>query len=466
MRMNRNLYFIENFFLGLTIASGLFQSIVYLQLGSELLFMKSFIWWFLISNVVSLSGSTMILKYYRDKKYRIAFLTGTISVISTFSLFITTYIALTTRQFESFYIFNLFFNQITGIIYAIALIFSDTRKRIWLRTAGAVILFIGCFFLSIYTWSIASNDVQLKLLLEKLMQWATLISSLVPFLFIKNFLSEARTLMVEETTGEQKSAEIVSLLGMICVLLTLILGGSMATETMGKLSWKKHLSLKKKEWEKLLEVQTFIGAKGDTLNYQLVKPLDYDPQMKYPLVVCLPYGGGVEGAPPAQFLLEDSIRKKYPSFLFIPSCPSGSGWGGIPNYPTIDTLVFDALNTLQKHFGAIDAKRLYVTGVSRGGYGSWHFICTRPDLFAAAIPICGGEDVSLAKKIVNVSVWAFHGEEDRNVPVKMSRDMIEAIKQAGGNPRYTEFPDAGHDIWDRVKDTSGLLDWLFAQKRH
>ena len=66
---------------------------------------------------------------------------------------------------------------------------------------------------------------------------------------------------------------------------------------------------------------------------------------------------------------------------------------------------------------------------------------------------------------MNVSVWAFHGEEDKNVLVKLSRDMIEAIKQAGGNPRYTEFPGAGHDIWNRVKDTPGLLEWLFAQKR-
>jgi len=463
--MNRNLYFIENFFLGLTIASGLFQSIMYLLLGSQLLFMKSFMWWFLISNLVSLSGSAMILKYYRDKKYRYALSTGTISIISIFSHFIITYIVLTTRQLESLYIFSLFLSQITGIIYAIALIFSDTGKRVWLRAAGALVLFICCFSLSIYTWNITSSDAQLKLILEKIMQWAMLISSCVPFLFIKNFLSEARTLNEEETSGSKKSTELFSLFGIICALFTLFLGGSMATELMEKLAWEKHLSLKKREWAKLFEARTFIGVKGDTLHYQFMKPLDYDSKKKYPLVVCLPYGGGVEGAPPAQFLLQDSIRIKYPSFLFIPTCPSGSGWGGVPNYPTVDTLVFDALYKLQQQYGAIDAKRLYVTGVSRGGYGSWHFICTRPELFAAAIPICGGEDVSLAKEIVNVPVWAFHGEEDRNVPVKMSRDMIEAIKHAGGNPRYTEFPDAGHDIWDRVRDTSGLLVWLFAQKR-
>ena len=85
-------------------------------------------------------------------------------------------------------------------------------------------------------------------------------------------------------------------------------------------------------------------------------------------------------------------------------------------------------------------------------------------MFAAAIPVCGGGDPKLARNIVDVPVWAFHGEKDRSVPVKLTREMIDAIKNAGGHPRYTEFPDAGHNIWDEVKNTPGLLEWLFAQK--
>lgn len=146
-------------------------------------------------------------------------------------------------------------------------------------------------------------------------------------------------------------------------------------------------------------------------------------------------------------LLTDNYRKHYPAFLFAPYCRPGSGWGGVPPYPTVDTLVFDAILALEDEFRAIDKNRRHVTGVSRGGYGSWHFICTRPDLFAAAIPVCGGEDPKLAANAVDVSVWAFHGEKDRNVLVQQSRDMIAAIEKAGGHPRHTEFPDAGHDIW-------------------
>jgi predicted peptidase len=89
----------------------------------------------------------------------------------------------------------------------------------------------------------------------------------------------------------------------------------------------------------------------------------------------------------------------------------------------------------------------------------------RPEMFAAAVPVCGGGDPSLASKIAGVAVWAFHGEDDRNVPVSRSREMITAMKAAGGDPKYTEYPDAGHNIWDRVSTQSGLLDWLFAQKR-
>jgi len=87
-------------------------------------------------------------------------------------------------------------------------------------------------------------------------------------------------------------------------------------------------------------------------------------------------------------------------------------------------------------------------------------------MFAAAIPISGGGNPALAQNIVDIPVWAFHGRKDRNVPVSGSRDIIQAIKNAGGDPRYTEYPDERHDIWEKVTNTPGLLDWLFAQKRN
>ena len=86
-------------------------------------------------------------------------------------------------------------------------------------------------------------------------------------------------------------------------------------------------------------------------------------------------------------------------------------------------------------------------------------------MFAAGIPVCGGADPRLAPKVASIPVWAFHGEEDTAVPVRFSRDMISAMEAAGGDPKYTEFADAGHNIWEQVKATPGLLEWMFAQKK-
>ena len=160
----------------------------------------------------------------------------------------------------------------------------------------------------------------------------------------------------------------------------------------------------------------------------------------------------------------DYNRRKYPTFLFVPQSPKDSGFGRGPYSPSIDSLVFEAINELEKEF-SIDKNRRYVMGKSGGGYGTWNFISTHPEMFAAAIPICGGGDPKYAPYLTDVAIWAFHGEKDKLVPVKLSRDMIEAIKKAGGNPRYTEFSGKGHSIWGEVKATPGLFKWLFEQKR-
>ncbi|WP_163381538.1 dienelactone hydrolase family protein [Cyclobacterium sp. SYSU L10401] len=171
----------------------------------------------------------------------------------------------------------------------------------------------------------------------------------------------------------------------------------------------------------------------------------------------------MDGSWTAQLLAKSKNREKYPSFLFVPQCPPGSSWGVVPNLPVMDDLVFEAIKALETEF-PIDETRRYVMGESLGGYGSWHFISTQPKMFAAAIPICGGGDPTLANRIVEVPIWAFHGAKDRIVPVEGSRKMISAIKEAGGNPRYTEFANEGHIISESFQKTEGLLDWVFAQQ--
>ena len=109
-------------------------------------------------------------------------------------------------------------------------------------------------------------------------------------------------------------------------------------------------------------------------------------------------------------------------------------------------LVLDLIDTVASEY-RIDKDRIYLTGVSMGGYGTWDLVARRPELFAAAIPVCGGGDPAQAEKLAKLPIWAFHGDADPLVPVERPRDMIAAIKKAGGEPKYTEYKGVGHDAW-------------------
>ncbi|OEJ99408.1 hypothetical protein A8C32_05910 [Flavivirga aquatica] len=230
------------------------------------------------------------------------------------------------------------------------------------------------------------------------------------------------------------------------------------------------------EVAKLFEARVYVNAQNDTLNYRLLKPLNYDPKKTYPLVVCLSGTGGrgtdnikqISSCWPSQILTKSKNRKDYPCFVFVPQCPLNSSWGVSSSHrlntlTDIEFLVFDAIKSIEKEF-FIDPTRRYVTGQSMGGFGTWHYIQQYPKMFAAAIPICGGGNPKLAHKIVDVPVWAFHGEIDTAVSVNFSRDMIASIKRAGGAPLYTELKNVAHICWPLAYDTPNLLDWLFAQK--
>ena len=109
-----------------------------------------------------------------------------------------------------------------------------------------------------------------------------------------------------------------------------------------------------------------------------------------------------------------------------------------------ERLVIEILAAVKSEF-SIDSKRVYLSGQSNGGFGTWDMIAKRPDLFAAAIPLCGGGNTALAQALVAMPIWAFHGEKDDVIPVAETRSMIAAIKRLGGTPRYTEFKGADHD---------------------
>jgi predicted peptidase len=244
----------------------------------------------------------------------------------------------------------------------------------------------------------------------------------------------------------------------------------LAIQLLGDIHNHTHVSARETALAKPFKEGRYISSQGDTLLYRLLKPLHYNPSKRYPLVVGLPYTcwsdntRQVDTCPMAKWLATDENRQTYAAFVFVPRCPPYSGWGGVANTPSVASLAIEAIISLDRAY-SIDAQRRYVSGVSRGGYGSWNLIGMQPELFAAAIPVCGEGNPEQAPGMTSVSVWAFHGAKDMNVPVSGSRDMVNALKKAGGSPRYTEYPDAAHNIWEEVIKTPGLLNWLFAQKQ-
>lgn len=231
--------------------------------------------------------------------------------------------------------------------------------------------------------------------------------------------------------------------------------------------------------EKRFEPRTFEGQNGEKLLYRLLKPKDYDATRKYPLVIFM-HGAGERGDDNVKQLVHgmndfasDAIMEQYPCFVVAPQCPDEEKWVDTPwsaeshkmpekPAPAL-ALTIEAVAQLQKEF-SIDPTRLYVTGLSMGGYGTWDAIQRWPDRFAAAVPICGGGDPAQAEKIKNIPIWAFHGDQDTAVKPQRSRQMIEAIKEAGGKPKYTEYKDTGHDSWTATYRDPELYRWLFAQR--
>ncbi len=218
------------------------------------------------------------------------------------------------------------------------------------------------------------------------------------------------------------------------------------------------------DFRRVFEDRQYVSRDGERLRYDLMKPKNYDQGKKYTLVLCLHGGGGSTRA--ARVLANATLRVKYPCFVLAPEALVGETWGKhSPQIMTdVQPLVLEIIETLKSEF-SIDTRRLYITGQSMGGFGTYAFITRNPGMFAAAVPVCGRGDPAEAKYIAKIPIWIFHGDKDRLVSVDYSRDMFEALKKAGGNPRYTEYEGVGHNSWDKAYATDELWAWLFAQRK-
>ena len=220
-------------------------------------------------------------------------------------------------------------------------------------------------------------------------------------------------------------------------------------------------------------------AKGFTLGYRFLSPKTIETDKKYPLVVFL-HGAGERGMDNHVQLVhvlpkfvQDDIREKFPCFVAAPQCPDGQQWVNTPwglRQHDMPQMMSDSLAAVSGLIDdllldyPIDASRIYVMGISMGGYGTWDLVMRFPKRFAAAVPICGGADIKQAALIKDLPLWVFHGDSDTAVPTYRSQSMVAALKEAGGDPKYTEFPNCGHNAWGPAIETPELLPWLFSQR--
>jgi len=205
----------------------------------------------------------------------------------------------------------------------------------------------------------------------------------------------------------------------------------------------------------LLDVQVKVR-----MQYLLYLPKDYDQAKPTPLMLFL-HGAGERGTnldkvkihgPPK--LIE--AGKEFPCIVVSPQCPSDQWWQPLELIALLDD-VSSKYN--------VDPERIYVTGLSMGGFGTWQLASYAPRKFAALAPICGGGEGYWAKQIAHIPTWIFHGDKDGAVPIARSDAMVAALKKAGAEPKYTVYTGVGHDSWTATYDDPKFYEWLFAQKR-
>ncbi|MEN9548459.1 MAG: hypothetical protein RIR12_1050 [Bacteroidota bacterium] len=235
------------------------------------------------------------------------------------------------------------------------------------------------------------------------------------------------------------------------------------------------------------EKKEYLYSNGKLLPYRILYPDNYDKSLKYPLVLFL-HGAGERGTDNekqlthgAHLFLNEDNRKKFPSIVVFPQCPTESFWSAVNvdrtvspvrlqfNYDYPITWPLAAVEKLTRDLiakEAIDKKRCYVVGLSMGGMGTFEMVYRFPKLFAAAMPICGGGDViRYDERVKGTNFWIFHGDVDAVVGVNESRAMVEKLKALQVKFTYTEYENVNHNSWDNAFAEPTFISWMFTHKR-
>ena len=228
-----------------------------------------------------------------------------------------------------------------------------------------------------------------------------------------------------------------------------------------------------KQLNKILFTLLFISqifSQGNVKNMELQKlvsfPKNYekDSKKKWPLILFL-HGIDERGKDINLIKLHGipkvvESNKSFPFITLSPQCPLKFDWRD-------DTIQYEVISILEDFIknNNVDKNRVYITGLSMGGYGTWGIISKRPEIFAAAIPICGGGNPEKALRIKDLPIWAFHGEDDSVIPVQETISMVEEINKINGNIKFTKYPNTNHNSWTKTYNNKDIYNWLLLQSR-
>ena len=211
------------------------------------------------------------------------------------------------------------------------------------------------------------------------------------------------------------------------------------------------------------QVELSLKVENKQISYLLYLPTNYSATTKVPLMLFLHGRGESQGplsvvakwGPPAR--VEHGYH--YPFVIASPQCPTDESWPQASQQKLLVALLDHLVKTL-----SIDTDRIYLTGLSMGGYGSWRLAADHPERFAAVVPVCGAGNPADAEKLKNLPIWVFHGTEDKAVPFKSSIEMVEAIEKGGGTMVwFTSLEHIGHNSWEAAYATPELYEWLGKQ---
>jgi len=201
---------------------------------------------------------------------------------------------------------------------------------------------------------------------------------------------------------------------------------------------------------------------GQIFSYRLLKPPLINSRSHYPLILFL-HGAGGRGNDNlanmrllAPIVTQQEFQRDFPCYVLIPQCPTNLRW------ESFSREVFGMLDEVMAQ-NKIDTNRVYLTGYSMGGQGCWHVAAMQPERFAALVSVAGRSEISLVSRLTELPTWVVHGDADDVVSVNYSREMVDALKAAGGNCKYTEVKGAGHDSWRQAYGPEGVFPWMFRQ---